>query len=232
MKYTLRLHRTVLGGFFLLGAVTLPLEAPAADTPGASDYTRVPDTFIYCTTCHGVELRGNESVDAPRLNGMEDWYLRNQMRAFANGWRGTHPEDLIGMEMQPQAAALDEKQRDAAVAFVTSVPVRTSTLRYTVQADATRGATLYTTCAACHGSRGEGNAALQAPKLAGQSDWYLVRQLDKYLSGARGYEPEDTQGVQMRAAAAVLGSPEDVRDLVAHINSFTSAATQTTQENP
>lgn len=218
--------------FHCLTVTLAALTTAQAHSGDAGTYTQVPESFIYCTTCHGVELRGNESVDAPRLNGMEDWYLRSQMNAFANGWRGTHADDLIGMEMQPQAAALDEKQREAAAAFVASVPVRTDTLRVTVTADAARGASLYTSCAACHGERGEGNATLQAPGLAGQSDWYLVRQLDKYRAGSRGYVPEDIQGMQMRAAAAVLVSPEDVRDLVAYINSFSTAANQPTQESP
>ena len=95
-------------GALLAGVATL--------TQAADDYSLVPDEFIYCTTCHGVELRGNVSVDAPRLNGMAGWYLKNQMLAFKKGHRGTHPEDLIGMEMQPQAAALSEEQIEDVVA--------------------------------------------------------------------------------------------------------------------
>ncbi|MCB1685352.1 MAG: c-type cytochrome [Pseudomonadales bacterium] len=144
----------LLGLSVLLHAGVAEAQAPA------TKYTAVPDMFIYCTTCHGVELRGNSSVDAPRLNGMEDWYVRNQMRAFAGGWRGSHSADLTGMEMQPQAAALTEKQREAAVQFVAAVPVRLSTLSFTVKGDADRGADLYRTCSACHGAGGEGNAAL------------------------------------------------------------------------
>ena len=65
--------------------------------PGAAaEYGVVPDEFVYCTTCHGVALKGNISVDAPRLNGMEAWYVRRQLDAFKRGFRGTHPEDLIG----------------------------------------------------------------------------------------------------------------------------------------
>ncbi|HZZ94077.1 MAG TPA: c-type cytochrome [Usitatibacter sp.] len=40
-------------------------------------------------------------------------------------------------------------------------------------------------CAACHGSRGEGNPAMNAPRLAGQNAAYLERQLDAYANGAR-----------------------------------------------
>ena len=184
------------------------------------DYSLVPDEFIYCTTCHGVELRGNVSVDAPRLNGMEGWYLKNQMLAFKQGHRGTHPEDLIGMEMQPQAEALSEEQIEDVVAFATALPVRTEFIEHTVDGDAQRGETLYASCGACHGARGEGNRTMNAPALAGQSDWYLVRQLEKYQTGARGYDSADVFGQQMKAATAVLTSEEDVQDVVAYINTL------------
>ncbi len=196
--------------------LTLITAAPAA----ADDYSVVPETFIYCTTCHGVELRGNASVDAPRLNGMEDWYLRNQMLAFKHGRRGTHAQDTNGLEMQPQAAALTEHQIEDAVAFITALPVRTWTIEHTVAGNVDRGRTLYATCGACHGPQGQGNRTLSAPRLAGQSDWYLARQLEKYRSGVRGYDPADTAGAQMRAATQVLGSEEDIQDVVAFINTL------------
>jgi len=201
-------------------AVLVSMLAQAAP---AADYSVVPDAFDYCTTCHGVELKGNISVDAPRLNGMADWYVRAQLLAFKQGLRGTHPEDLIGMEMQPQAAVLSDKDLEAAARFVAAVPVRTPDIAPTVSGDAARGKTLYTTCAACHGNDGRGNQALGAPALAGQSDWYLVRQLEKYASGARGYAPADTGGAQMRAATAVLtGSSDAIVDVVAYINTLSA----------
>ncbi|MEC9086505.1 MAG: c-type cytochrome, partial [Pseudomonadota bacterium] len=42
----------------------------------------------YCTTCHGTDGRGNEGTEAPRLAGMEDWYLRRQLENFRAGIRG------------------------------------------------------------------------------------------------------------------------------------------------
>lgn len=40
-------------------------------------------------------------------------------------------------------------------------------------------------CAACHGARGEGDAPHGAPRLAGQSMYYLSRQLRAYVDGSR-----------------------------------------------
>ncbi|HEY0801538.1 MAG TPA: c-type cytochrome [Steroidobacteraceae bacterium] len=40
-------------------------------------------------------------------------------------------------------------------------------------------------CAACHGAHGEGVAAAQVPRIAGQSAEYLKKQLDDYANGTR-----------------------------------------------
>ncbi|MGE0621744.1 MAG: cytochrome c [Pseudomonadales bacterium] len=205
------------------GAALLGPAAALADDSGAlstTSYALVPPQFIYCTTCHGVELKGNISVDAPRLSGMADWYVRAQLQAFKAGRRGTHPEDLIGMEMQPQAAVLSDKDLEAAARFVASLPARTDAAEQTVAGDAARGKALYATCAACHGAEGRGSQVLGAPALTGQSDWYLLRQLEKYASGARGYDPADTPGQQMRASVAVLTGEQDAADVVAYINTL------------
>ena len=210
-RSTMNLVRTPALAFALLMA--------CATTTYARDYTIVPERFIYCTTCHGVELQGNRSVDAPRLNGMEDWSVRNQLQAFRKGWRGTH-DDLIGMEMRPQATVLDAAGVEEAVAFVTSIPTREPRKAATVIGDSVRGETLYATCAACHGSDAEGNKLLNAPKLIGQSDWYLYRQLEKFQAGIRGSARDDINGAQMRASIAMLPGPEAIADVVAYINSL------------
>jgi cytochrome c553 len=41
-------------------------------------------------------------------------------------------------------------------------------------------------CASCHGAKGEGNAASNFPRIAGQSQSYLARQLTSFANGSRG----------------------------------------------
>ena len=60
----------------------------------------------YCTTCHGAEGIGNIAIEAPRLAGMEAWYLKRQLENFRAGIRGTHGEDIQGIAMRPMAAKL------------------------------------------------------------------------------------------------------------------------------
>ena len=198
----------------------LTLATFFAATAMANDYSVVPERFISCTTCHGVELQGNRSVDAPRLNGMADWYVRNQLLAFKAGWRGTHEADLTGMEMLPQATILDDAGVEEAVAFVASVPIRTDNRPVTVAGDAARGQSLYSTCAACHGEHAEGNRLLNAPGLVRQSDWYLVAQLEKFRTGVRGVSAGDIYGSQMHASAVIVPDSAASADIVAFINSL------------
>lgn len=74
----------------------------------------------------------------------------------------------------------------------------------------------YATCVACHGADGAGNAALNAPALAGQQAAYLERQLQHFKSGVRGADPEDTLGMQMRGMAAALGE-EAIAEVAAYL---------------
>ena len=71
--------------------------------------------------------------------------------------------------------------------------------------DPDRGMRLYPVCTACHGAQGAGNAAMKAPKIAGQMSWYVQRQMELFQQGARGTAPGDMQGMQM--AAMAKGSP-------------------------
>ena len=59
-------------------------------------------------------------------------------------------------------------------------------------------------CAACHGADGGGNKLLGAPPLAGQDEAYLLRQLNNFKAGRRGYAEQDKAGQQMRAFASGL----------------------------
>jgi cytochrome c553 len=61
---------------------------------------------------------------------------------------------------------------------------------------------------------------MAGPRLAGQSDWYLVRQLQNYRKGLRGYDPRDIFGNQMKPMAMTLASDQAINDVVAYINTL------------
>lgn len=173
---------------------------------------------LYCQTCHGTDGVGNVGVQAPRLAGMEPWYLKRQLENFRSGVRGMHPEDFQGSEMQPMAALLTDEGIAEVVEWVGSwsyVPTE-----ITIDGDATAGATLYGTCATCHGNSAEGSEAMGAPALAGQNDWYLVTQLTNFRAGYRGAHPQDSHGSQMLAFARMLTDDKAITDIVSYINTL------------
>ncbi len=185
----------------------------------ADDELPIPaDEYVYCTVCHGVQLMGNPIIRAPRLSGMDSWYVENQLRAFKKGWRGKHEMDLIGMEMQPMAAALTDEQIKEVSAFVAAT--RSDAPPGTIDGDANKGRAYYSTCAACHGVRGEGNIALGSPALTGINDWYLVTQIRNFRDGTRGSHAGDTYGMQMRASARLLSDDEAIQDVVTYISTL------------
>jgi cytochrome c oxidase subunit 2 len=177
------------------------------------------NTFDYCLLCHGANANGNYGIRAPKLSGMEVWYLARQLENFAAGMRGTAAEDGPGHEMYPVGLRVKQEQvLEEAVSFIAGLESKKPAP--TVSGDVAHGKQLYQACAACHGFKAEGNATLQAPALAARSDWYLVTQLKNFKSGLRGADPRDTLGAQMRAISATLPDDKAINDVVAYINTL------------
>ena len=86
--------------------------------------------------------------------------------------------------------------------------------------DAVAGKALYGTCAACHGLQGEGNVALNAPKLSGQGSWYLQRQLKNFKNGSRGTDDKDVFGKMMAPMAATLADDAAIANVSAYIKTL------------
>ncbi len=78
------------------------------------------------------------------------------------------------------------------------------------------GQAQYAICATCHGAQGEGNQAMNGPKLAGQQAWYIERQLQYFKSGVRGGEG-DTNGAVMAPMANTLADDAAIRNMAAYI---------------
>ena len=70
-----------------------------------------------CSSCHGGSGRGNPTLGAPGLIGLEITYAERQLRAFREGRRGAHPEDKWGAQMKVGASMLPNLKsgRDALV---------------------------------------------------------------------------------------------------------------------
>jgi cytochrome c oxidase subunit II len=175
--------------------------------------------YAVCAACHGPQAEGIPTLNAPKLSGQGDWYLKRQLKNFKQGARGTHEKDVFGKMMAPMAATLnDDAAVDNVVAYIKTLPDNRAPA--TVDGYAKNGQKPYVTCAACHGSEGQGNQAMNAPRLAGMSDWYLVTQLKNFKHRIRGAHSKDMYGPQMASMAAILANDQTIDNLVSYINTF------------
>ena len=72
-----------------------------------------------CSSCHGDNGQGIDDVKAPRLAGVDDWYLATELRKFKAGVRGNNPKDIEGRLMRPMARGLaDEDAIRNVVAYI------------------------------------------------------------------------------------------------------------------
>jgi cytochrome c oxidase subunit 2 len=120
--------------------------------------------------------------------------------------------------MAPMAATLSDAAIDNVIAYIKTLPDNLAPT--TVNGNAKNGQKPFMTCGACHGADGRGIQAMNAPRLAGMSDWYLVTQLKNYKQGIRGAHPKDMYGNQMALMAAILADDQAIYDLVAYTNSL------------
>ena len=115
-------------------------------------------------------------------------------------------EELCGIaHFVMRGRVVVEEERDFQ-AWIAGQPTFSES-RAQLAGDAAAGAAAYVMCSACHGAKGEGNQAINGPKLAGQASWYLARQLQNFRQGVRGARDDDTYGKQMAAIATTLDDP-------------------------
>jgi cytochrome c oxidase subunit II len=184
----------------------------------AGDVRAGRERYAVCAGCHGFAGEGNAAVHAPKLAGLSAWDIVRQLDHFRGGLRGTAEQDAHGKQMATMVLALvDARATEDVIAYLAELP--SNAAPPTVNGDVARGREQYALCGACHGAQGEGMEPLNAPKLAGQDDWYVVAQLEGFKQGLRGTHPDDTFGQQMRSIAALLDT-EKMLDVAAYIGTL------------
>lgn len=165
-----------------------------------------------CRVCHGVE----EAQRGPILDGMQYWYLYDQLLKFRSGIRGQNSENrsehLMGIGVKKVSNDLEA----AYLADWFSRQEPKPAVR-TVKGDLEKGRVFYQSrCASCHGSEAQGNQSAGGPSLNRLEGWYFLDQMRKFRSGLRGSHPMDQTGKTMAAAAKEI-SDGTLRDLVFYV---------------
>lgn len=172
-----------------------------------------------CNRCHGHQGQGMPGLEAPLIAGMPAWFVEAQINKFREGKRGTNARDLPGMRMRPMARSIyTEEDIKAISAYVEAMPRPQAPITLT-GADPAKGKIAFGMCVGCHGADGNGNQAMGAAPLAGQSDWYIFTQLKNFKSGVRGTAPGDAQGAMMRSMT--MGLDENtMKNIAAYVGSL------------
>jgi cytochrome c553 len=187
-------------GLFLAAAET---EAGPLDSPGAQK-------ALVCSACHG--FGGNSPGNTvPILAAMAPSYFKKAINDYAAGRRPSP-------EMEPYSKyvlqfGLDEiadffaVQRKQAPAKIKGDPKALS-----------RGATLASQCAACHGAQGESDAFRVVPALQGQPAAYLKAQMDLFKGNKRKLEDAEQDKTKKTMFKGL--DPADFTDLAAYYSTL------------
>ena len=204
----------------LLAAPLISLFWGCADI-GHLGIARGHELYDTCIPCHGEHGAGDAALGAPAIAGLPRWYIEAQLEKFRDGKRGTHPADMEGHRMRPMARSLNLPGDVSSVAmYVASMPAQQVPMTLAV-GDTAAGSQRYTTmCIVCHGPDAMGIEAMVAPPLVNQPDWYLIRQLDKFKSGERGFDSTDAQGQQMAAMSTSMEDHKAMLDVISYIRAL------------
>ncbi|ERI53102.1 hypothetical protein N878_00590 [Pseudomonas sp. EGD-AK9] len=168
-----------------------------------------------CALCHGERGQPNNAQYAS-LAGLPAAYIEAQLHAFAAGRRHSP-------QMSPLAASLTDQQIQSLAAYFarqtaqnTETSARDNALAQSGQAIiAAKG------CTSCHGEGLTGGPL--GPRLAGQSEGYLIDQLNAFKHGQR---QDPTQA--MNAIASTL-SAEEIRATAHFLTDQAPASPQAAQ---
>ncbi len=197
---------------------TAPLAPAAPEAPATwGDATAGQSKAGACAACHGLD--GNAMLaGAPRIAGMPERYLAEQLGLFKHGERTSG----MAAVMMPFASSLSaQDMRDIGAWYATQKPgsgVADDTViaegpnkgmkfyevgeRLFRSGDAARG---LPACMACHGPSGHGNPGPAYPSLTGQDAAYLARRLEEYRTGTTAY----TKPAQFNLMASVAKTLTD-----------------------
>src|SRR5271156_6199540 len=159
-----------------------------APESGSADST-VAGTVHVCSSCHGPDGR-SISPTFPRLAGQQKDYIVAQLQAFRDK---TRADPHAQTYMWGMAARLSDPTIDGIAAYYASqTPVAGEP---GASPEIVAGKKIFTegipsesvpACMSCHGEKAEGNGPI--PRLAGQHQAYLARQLEAFASMARAKE--------------------------------------------
>jgi cytochrome c553 len=137
--------------------------------------------FLACAACHGSDGGGSHDGSVPTIAGQHYAVIVKQLVDFRLGKRWD-----IRMERYSSDHVLKGAKDIAAVAsFISLLPQQRNPYSGELHDLDSKNQLYAQSCAVCHGAVAEGSSKQRIPRLAGQNDQYLVRQMHYALEGRR-----------------------------------------------
>lgn len=180
-----------------------------------------------CAACHGLDGNAMQQ-NAPRIAGMPERYIAQQLAMFKHGERTTGLAAL----MAPYAAPLsNQDMRDLGAWFASQKAGAGIADDTVIAAGPNKGLKFYQVgeklyragdtirgipaCMACHGPSGAGNPGPAYPALHGQDSAYVVRRLQEYRTGTT--TAKDVAHFNLMASVAKPLTDEEIQSLGSYI---------------
>ncbi len=193
--------------------VTPSVLASTSDTEAEPDLDLGQRLHRQCALCHGQYSQGILGGKYPRLAGLPDYYLMKSLIDYRDGNREHAAMIVVG-----GLRGLSDNDLNSLAAYIASIDldaVHPLDVPTPEGADVESGEDIYQSdCRTCHGRTAEGNKRKESPRLAGQYDGYLFRQIEKFKTGKRMHanDPEDETFVDY--------NDQDILDIIGFVTTL------------
>lgn len=171
-----------------------------------------------CAICHQADGAGNAAAGFPRLAGLNEHYMTQQLNSFLDGSR-------VNPVMQASIQGLESQQLADVSAYYASLPIPKMPAVTVTEEQLARGQQLVEhgdwskyvpSCQSCHGP-GNNGVGDTFPALAGQHAGYLKQQLLDWQKDVRQNDPN-----QLMIYIAKRMDAEDIDAVTAYLASLTA----------
>ncbi|UHD15117.1 c-type cytochrome [Thiocapsa bogorovii] len=194
-------------------AITPSVLASTSEAEVEPDLDHGQRLHRQCALCHGQYSQGILGGKYPRLAGLPDYYLMKSLTDYRDGVREHAAMTVVG-----GLRTLSDNDLASLSAYIASIDldaVHPLDVPTPDGSDVENGEDIYKSdCKTCHGRSAEGNKRKESPKLAGQYDGYLFRQIEKFKAGKRMHanDPEDETFVDY--------SDQDILDIIGFVTTI------------
>lgn len=196
----------------LIAGVVLGVSLTAV-AHGAGDPAAGEQKAAVCTSCHGQGGAKPIMGSYPKLSGLGEQYLFNQLTAIKSGDRAVPQmtgllDAMSDQDLRNLAAYFDSQEMVVNQADPDLVDQGRALFRGGNMASGVPA------CSGCHNPRGQGNEPGGYPALGGQNAEYIAKQLKAYRDGTRA----GTSNAQIMMDVAAKLTDAEIESVASYVS--------------